>query len=110
MQLQPVSNIAGNRFVGLYEQTIAKMFVNQNTVGLLTEAVEREVLEFLAVRPVQTVVITGFIQDNGLESAANRGKFYGYRNAEGKNRTFVGFENEKLVFKADIIAETADVI
>ena len=43
-----------------------------------------EVLSFLAVRPVHTIVMTSFIIDNGMESELNRGKFYGYRNAEGK--------------------------
>lgn len=51
---------------------------------LLETSNEQEVLEFLKVRPVHTVVMTSFIQDNGIENAANRGKFYGYRNAAGK--------------------------
>jgi len=41
----------------------------------------REVLEFLSIRPVHTVVMSSFINDNGIESDLNRGKFYGYRNA-----------------------------
>lgn len=43
-----------------------------------------EVLNFLSVRPVHTVVMSSFIVDNGIESELNRGKFYGYRNAEGR--------------------------
>jgi GNAT superfamily N-acetyltransferase len=43
----------------------------------------REVLDFLSVRPVHTVVMTSFINDNGLENPLNRGAFYGYKNAEG---------------------------
>ncbi len=35
------------------------------------------------MRPVYTVVMTSFTQDNGIENANNRGKFYGYRNAQG---------------------------
>lgn len=35
------------------------------------------------MRPVHTVVMSSFIQDNGLESPDNRGKFYGYRNNQG---------------------------
>lgn len=42
-----------------------------------------EVLGFLRIRPVHTVVMTSFITDNGIESELNRGKFYGYRNSEG---------------------------
>lgn len=43
----------------------------------------KEVLTFLSLRPVHTVVMASFIQDNGIESDLNRGKFYGYRNREG---------------------------
>jgi GNAT superfamily N-acetyltransferase len=39
-----------------------------------------EVLAFLAVRPLHTVIMTGFIRDNGLISPLNRGAFYAYRN------------------------------
>ncbi|MGD9562453.1 MAG: GNAT family N-acetyltransferase [Pyrinomonadaceae bacterium] len=53
-------------------------------VSELTERDRVEVLTFLSVRPVHTVVMTSFINDNGLQSELNRGKFYGYRNAEGK--------------------------
>ncbi len=42
-----------------------------------------EVQEFLAVRPVHTVVMSSFIADNGIVSELNRGKFFGYRNAAG---------------------------
>lgn len=42
-----------------------------------------EALAFLALRPVHTVVMTSFINDNGIESTLNRGKFFGYRNAAG---------------------------
>jgi GNAT superfamily N-acetyltransferase len=50
----------------------------------LQTADEQEVLEFLKMRPVHTVVMTSFIQDNGLESPNNRGSFYSYRNSAGK--------------------------
>lgn len=43
-----------------------------------------EVLAFLAIRPVHTVVMTSFIMDNGLQSPLNRGTFFGYRNAAGR--------------------------
>ncbi|HEY0005627.1 MAG TPA: GNAT family N-acetyltransferase [Pyrinomonadaceae bacterium] len=45
---------------------------------------EAEVLGFLAERPLHTIVMTGLILDNGLESPFNRGQFYGCRNAEGE--------------------------
>jgi GNAT superfamily N-acetyltransferase len=43
----------------------------------------QEVLDFLSVRPVHTVVMTSFINDNGLDNPLNRGTFYGYKNTEG---------------------------
>jgi GNAT superfamily N-acetyltransferase len=42
-----------------------------------------EVLAFLAIRPVHTVIMTSFINDNGIVSELNRGKFVGYRNSDG---------------------------
>jgi predicted GNAT family acetyltransferase len=45
---------------------------------------EAEVLAFLAERPVQTVVMSGLIRDNGLESPFNRGTFHACRDSEGR--------------------------
>lgn len=45
---------------------------------------EAETLRFLAIRPVHTVVMTSFINDNGIESPLNRGTFFGYRNSAGE--------------------------
>lgn len=50
-------------------------------VEILTEAHTAEVFEFLGTRPVHTIVMRSLIHDNGLESAKNRGKFYGFRNS-----------------------------
>jgi GNAT superfamily N-acetyltransferase len=44
---------------------------------------ETEVLDFLAERPAHTVVMSGLIRDNGLESPFNRGTFYACRDSEG---------------------------
>ena len=52
-------------------------------VDRLTDANTPEVLSFLSLRPVHTVVMKSFITDNGLESDLNRGDFFGYRNATG---------------------------
>ena len=41
---------------------------------------EPEVLLFLKKRFIHTVAMTSFIQDNGIDSALNRGRYYGYRN------------------------------
>ena len=43
-----------------------------------------EVLAFLRIRPVHTVVMASFINDNGLESDLNRGAFFAYRDEAGK--------------------------
>lgn len=53
-------------------------------VAELTNSDTAEVLEFLAVRPVHTVAMTGFINDNGIRSSLNRGTFYGFRGDDGR--------------------------
>jgi GNAT superfamily N-acetyltransferase len=71
----------------------------------LRAADEAEVLEFLKMRPVHTVVMAGFIQDNGLESPSNRGKFYGYRSFAGK------LEGVALIGHATLVeARTEDAL
>lgn len=55
-----------------------------STVLLKTLEDEADALDFLAARPVHTVNLRSMIRDNGLSSSLNRGKFYGYRNAEGE--------------------------
>ncbi len=65
-----------NAFIGLVPE--------MNCLHLLRSENEQEVLDFLRQRPVNTVVMASFIQDNGLVSKNNRGKFYCYRNADGK--------------------------
>jgi predicted GNAT family acetyltransferase len=54
------------------------------SVESLRESDVEEVLRFLNIRPVHTVVMASFIHDNGIVSDLNRGSFYGYRNREGK--------------------------
>ncbi|MEP6703749.1 MAG: GNAT family N-acetyltransferase [Acidobacteriota bacterium] len=49
----------------------------------LTSENQAEVMSFLSLRPVHTVVMKGFIIDNGIESDLNRGTFYAYRNGDG---------------------------
>ncbi len=50
----------------------------------LTDSQESEVLQFLETRPLHTVFLRGFIQDNGLENSLNRGTFYGYWHPNGQ--------------------------
>ena len=49
----------------------------------LTTENQSEIMRFLSLRPVHTVVMKSFIVDNGVESELNRGSFYGYRDANG---------------------------
>ncbi|QYO62139.1 hypothetical protein [Leptolyngbya sp. 7M] len=42
------------------------------------------VMQFLGRRPVHTVVMSSFIQDNGIVNPLNRGKFYGYFREDGE--------------------------
>ena len=53
------------------------------TVQSLAPGHQGEVLAFLAQRPLHTVIMAGFIRDNGLVSPLNRGTFYGCRDASG---------------------------
>ena len=80
MNLQTVAH-QNNQFGVVSGQFLVK--ANVKAVEVLTENKRAEVLEFLKLRPVHTVVMSSFIQDNGLENPDNRGKFYGYRNAKG---------------------------
>ena len=54
------------------------------TTEELREEDRLEVLSFLAERPLHTVVLAGFIRDNGLVNPLNRGTFWGCRNSEGR--------------------------
>jgi GNAT superfamily N-acetyltransferase len=56
---------------------------DMSRVSRLTESDRSDVIGFLSVRPVHTVVMTSFINDNGMESDLNRGGFYGYRGTDG---------------------------
>jgi ribosomal protein S18 acetylase RimI-like enzyme len=49
----------------------------------LTDDHEREILKFLAARPIHTVFMASLISDNGVSSPFNRGAFVGCRNREG---------------------------
>lgn len=65
-------------------QPIVEAMPDLSKVVELTEDHREEVTKFLAVRPVHTVVMSSFINDNGMESPQNRGKFFGYRNTRGE--------------------------
>ncbi len=50
----------------------------------LANGLEKEVLAFLALRPLHTVWMAGLVRDNGLVSPLNRGTFYACRNLTGE--------------------------
>jgi GNAT superfamily N-acetyltransferase len=82
----------------------------------LEEADRTEVMSFLAIRPVHTVVMTSFILDNGMVNELNRGKFFGYRNAAGKlegvaligHTTLVEARSENALKALAFIARSAE--
>jgi predicted GNAT family acetyltransferase len=53
------------------------------SVELLKDEQEAEVLDFLAANPSLSFVMTGWIKDNGLVNKLNRGSFYATRNELG---------------------------
>src|SRR5258708_30961709 len=50
----------------------------------LTNAEKAETVNFLSRRPMQTFLMSGWINDNGIENTLNRGRFYGSRNVRGQ--------------------------
>jgi len=76
-------SIPYNKAVAGWE-IFSKAVFEMSHLRLLKNSDEQEVFAFLKIRPVHTVVMTSLIQDNGLENADNRGKFYGYRNSTGR--------------------------
>ena len=52
-------------------------------IDRLTQSHQAEVLSFLSERPVDNVVMSGYIRDNGIMSPLNRGRFYACRNPKG---------------------------
>jgi uncharacterized protein len=66
-----------------YTEYALRFAPDLSRVDRMTDADAPEVLSFLSLRPVHTVVMKSFITDNGLESDLNRGDFFGYRNACG---------------------------
>jgi uncharacterized protein len=54
------------------------------SIHLLTPRQKSEVLAFLAVRHVHTIIMGSYIRDNGLVSSLNRGTFYACRDSKGR--------------------------
>jgi predicted GNAT family acetyltransferase len=81
MKLQLANNILPSR---VERRSVFQAVPDLTRLRPLTEANRQEVLSFLKVRPVHTVVMAGWIADNGFENELNRGKFYGYRDTSGQ--------------------------
>jgi predicted GNAT family acetyltransferase len=64
-------------------QTASTNKVGEQTLMLLSDEDETEVMAFLAERPANTFTIAGMIRNNGIVSPHNRGVFYGCRDGEG---------------------------
>src|SRR5437763_877831 len=86
------------------------------SVNALIDAETNEVLEFLSERPIQTVVMTGMIRDNGIVSQLNRGIFFGCRSSEGKlegvaligHSTLVEVRSDKALEALALAARSAE--
>ena len=81
MNIQTAQIKAADKVVS--RNALLKVAPEMNRLQQLSEANRTEVLAFLQLRPVHTVVMTSFIQDNGIDNADNRGIFYGYRSQQG---------------------------
>lgn len=65
----------------------------------LTEQHKQETLNFLSQRPVNNVILSGWILDYGIVSPQHRGTFYGCRDAKG-NLIGVSMIGRNLLFEA----------
>ncbi len=65
----------------------------------LTENDRDEILKFLSVRPLHTVIMAGWIYDHGVISPRHRGLFFGCRNAFGELEG-VGLIGRTTIFEA----------
>ncbi len=83
MKLQLATTICDARSVSAQRQFAPVVVPDMSRLQILIEDNKQEVLSFLAQRPVHTVVMTSMLHDNGIESAQNRGRFYGYRDTSG---------------------------
>ena len=83
MNLQLVENVEYCSRSEMHKKLPYVALPDLNRVEILKSENTVEVLEFLKIRPVHTVVMSSFIKDNGIESENNRGKYYGYRDNDG---------------------------
>ncbi len=94
--------LSKNALARKIEMPLANEVANQVKAGRLDSSETAEVINFLAVRPLHTVTLAGFVRDNGLVSPANRGEFYGVRNEDGE------LEGVALIGHATLIEARTD--
>lgn len=85
----PSAAASGAAYSPVTFKTASTAMSEQDTSGSLivvplAAGEELEALAFLAERPLHTVIMSGFIRDNGLISPLHRGVFYACRNASGR--------------------------
>jgi predicted GNAT family acetyltransferase len=68
----------------------------------LAHGQEGEALSFLAARPVQNVIMSSLIRDNGFERTLNRGDFYACRDARGET-TGVALLGHHILFASQCV-------
>jgi hypothetical protein len=73
---------------------------------LLVCGQEAEALNFLAARPVENVILSSLIRDNGFQRRLNRGDFYACRDAAGK-LTGIALLGHHVLFSSEC-AETLE--
>lgn len=78
-----MSSVAMLKESGVFHQPSPDSSHSLKTHPLGTEHTS-EVLNFLAARPLHTVILASFIRDNGIISPLNRGTFYACRDEEGQ--------------------------
>ena len=83
MRLQIVESVDYSRVDQPNHFTPIVAVPDMKRLEVLGEEHRNEVVEFLHVRPVHTVVMTSFLADNGFDSEFNRGKYFGYRTKDG---------------------------
>ena len=116
MKLQTAAKIQSYKPAALENRGFIKAVPDLNRLQMLTEADRQEVLSFLKIRPVHTVVMTSWIIDNGIGNELNRGKFYGYHNADGTlegvaligHTTLIEARSEDALMAFAIAAKTSE--
>lgn len=84
-------------------QSAASPALNKKNTGPIAERLtaddQKQALDYLSRRPVNTVILAGWIHDHGIVSPQHRGAFYGYRDVNG-DLAGVAMIGRNLLFEA----------